>query len=207
MNGLRSALLLLVAVTLAGCSGQRFAQLPEYEADVYPLTQSNAGVTVAIDEIRGAQRLERHFGADLTRGGVVPVNVVISNHSRQTVTVKPADILLYQAREVIDPLTPEAVVAAIRAEQQPQVRRSLEAAAFKSQAISPGETYRGVMFFAGPRKSESLLSRLGLYRESGPKLRVGLTGQSDGGRLLFGPFELAGPDVAVASSRSDWRKN
>ena len=81
-------------------AGQRFAQLPEYEADVYPLTQSHAGVTVAIDEIRGAQRLERHFGADLTRGGVVPVNVVISNHSRQTVTVKPADILLYRADKV-----------------------------------------------------------------------------------------------------------
>ena len=196
MNGLRSALLLLVAVALPGCSGQRFAQMPQYEADVYPLTQTHAGVTVAIDEMRAAQRLERHFGADVARGGILPVNVVVSNHGKQKVLVKPADILLYREREVIDPLPLEAVLAAVPAEQQPQVRRSLEAAAFRATALSPGETYRGVMFFsAAPlRKSGSLFSFLGLSRENGARLRVGVTDQGSGERLLFGPFELEAPD-------------
>ena len=205
MNALRIPFLLLLAVALPGCSGHRLAQLPQYEADVYPMTQAHAGVTVAIDEMRTTQRLERHFGADVARGGILPVNVVVSNHGKQKVLVKPADILLYQAREVIDPLALDAVLAAVRAEERAQVRRSLEAAAFRATALSPGETYRGVMFFsaAALRKSGSLFSFLGLSRESGAKLRVGVTDQDSGERLLFGPFELAGFDVAVASSRSD----
>ena len=155
MNALRIPLLLLVAVALPGCSGHRLAQVPQYEADVYPLTQTHAGVTVAVDEIRTAQRLERHFGADLARGGILPVNVVVSNHGKQKVLVRPADILLHQAQEVIDPLPLEAVLATVRTDQQPQAKRSLEAAAFRATALSSGETYRGVMFFpAAPlRKS------------------------------------------------------
>ena len=204
MNALRIPLLPLLAVALAACSSQRLAQLPQYEADVYPLTQTQSGVTVAIDEIRTAQRLERHFGTDLARAGVLPVNVVVSNHGKQKVLLKPADVLLYQAREVIDPLPLEAVLAAVRAEEQPQVKRSLEAAAFRSAAVAPGETYRGVMFFAAAplRKSGNLFSFLGLSRESGARLRVGVTDQGSGERLLFGPFELAGPDAARAVSYS-----
>jgi hypothetical protein len=159
--------------------------------------------------MRSAQRLERHFGADLARGGVLAVNVVVSNHGKQKLLVKPADILLYQAREVIDPLPLEAVLAAVRAEQQREVKRSLEAAAFRPTALAPGESYRGVMFFAAAplRKSGGLLSFLGLSRDSGARLRVGVTHQDSGERLLFGPFELAGPEATVASSRSAWRKN
>jgi hypothetical protein len=87
----------LLALTLAGCSrSYRVVDVPQYGADLYPLSQTKSGVTVAVDEIRGSERAERLFGSDLTREGIFPVNVVVSNYSKQRVVVKPSDILLYR---------------------------------------------------------------------------------------------------------------
>jgi hypothetical protein len=190
---------LLPALLLLGCAGPpQMALLPQYEADLYPLTQTRAGVTVAIDEIN-PERTARYFGAELANKAILPVSVVVSNHGKQRVLVRPADILMYHGKEVIDPLPLESVLAAARGQQQFHLKSFFESMAFRQAAVPPGETYRGIVFFtaAPPRKpAERFLAVLSLYRESGPKVRVGLTNVDTSERLLFGPYALAGAEAS-----------
>lgn len=187
----------LAILVLAACSSsQQLVQIPEYEADVHPLSQTKSGITIAIDEIRKPERVERLFGTDLTRDGILPVNVVVSNFSKQRVSVKPADILLSRGKEVIDPLPMEYVVAT--AKRQGSVR-SFESAMFRETVLAPGETYRGVMFFAAPAPKRGIASFLATLVGSGEGeagIRVGLTNLETGERVLFGPFSLALLDSA-----------
>jgi hypothetical protein len=216
MTGARLSLTAIFALALAGCSSlYRVVQLPQYEADLYPLTQTKAGVTIAVDEIRTTQRAERYFGADLIKDGILPVNVVVSNYSKHRVLVKPSDILLYQAKDIVDPLPLEMVVAAakehhsfLRLKTEEQVKRFFDSTAFKETVVAPNETYRGIIFFAAaPVKkttSDHFFTMLASYREGGPKMRVGLTNLDASERVLFGPFMLTLPE---ASRNSWWASN
>src|SRR5919197_3243090 len=163
----------LAVLVLAACSSsQQVVQIPQYEADVHPLSQTKSGITIAIDEIKKPARVERLFGTDLTREGILPVNVVVSKFSNQRVRVKPADVLLSRGKEVIDPLPMEYVSAAAR---RPG---SVESAIFKQTVLAPGETYRGVMFFAVPppkRGIASFFATLAGFWEDDAQIRVGLT--------------------------------
>src|SRR5713101_6700194 len=112
---LRSA---LVVVLLAGCGSYQVAQMPQYEADLYPLTQSKSGITIGIDDIRSPERAQRYFGADLVKDGVLPVNVVVSNYGKHRVVVKPSDILLHRGKEIVDPLPIQIVAAAAKGQHR-----------------------------------------------------------------------------------------
>src|ERR687896_2232852 len=109
---MRALLSCLLVLAVAGCSSSyRVVQVPQYGADLYPQSQTKSGVTVAIDEMKAAERVERLFGADLIKEGILPVNVVVSNFGKQRILLKPSDILLYQGKEVIDPVPVEMVMA------------------------------------------------------------------------------------------------
>jgi hypothetical protein len=116
---------------------------------------------------------------------------VVSNFSRQRVSVKPADVLLSRGKEVIDPLPMDYVVAT--AKRQGSVR-AYESAMFRETVLAPGETYRGVMFFAVPtpkRGTASFLASLFAREQMPAWIRVGLTNLESGERMVFGPFSLA----------------
>ena len=182
----------LAILALAACSGSQVVQIPEYEADVHPLSQTKSGITIAIDEIKKPARVERLYGTDLTREGILPVNVVVSNFSRQRVSVKPADVLLSRGKEVIDPLSLEYVVATAKRQQAPL--RSFDTAMFRETVLSPGETYRGVMFFAVPARKRGIASFFNTLLadpEWAARMRVGVTNLESGERMVFGPFSLA----------------
>ena len=201
MKRIAAALLVLL---LAACSrSYQVVQVPQYGADLYPLSQTKAGVTIAIDEIRRPERAERFFGIDLVREGILPVNVVVSNYGKQRVVVKPSDILLYRGKEVIDPLPIEMVLATAKRQHgflasttEAQVDKFFESSTFKEAVLLPNESYRGVVFFAPP-VAKSLSDRwfrvLQAYNEGGPKIRLGVTTLDSGDRLLFGPFQVALP--------------
>jgi hypothetical protein len=179
---------LLVAVVLVGCARSPVTQLPQYEADVLPVSETKAGITIGIDEIKKPERAQRYFGADLIKDGIVPVSIVVSNHGKSRVAVKPSDVLVHRGKDVIDPLPIELVAAT--AKQQ----RSIERAAFKETVLSPNESYRGVMFFAAPAPKKTLerfFAALSALGEGEPKIRVGMTNLDTGERLVFGPFSLA----------------
>ena len=135
--------------------------------------------------------------------GIFPVNVVVSNHSKQRVSVSPSDILLYRGKEIIDPVPVEMVVASARRQHgyvassaEVQVSKFFESSTFRETVLQPNESYRGVVFFAPPvpkRLIDRWFRMLNTYSEGGPKIRLGVTGMDSGDRMLFGPFSVALP--------------
>ena len=189
-------LLPLLAVALSACSSSyRVVQVPQYGADLYPQAQTRSGITVAVDEMKSPERVQRLFGTDLIKEGILPVNVVVSNFGRQRLLLKPSDILFYQGKEVVDPLPPETVMAASK--------RDYRNALLKETTVYPNETYRGILFFAAPaprRGLERFFASLSLYPDDAPKMRVAMTNLESGERILFAPFSLNLPERADALS-------
>ena len=206
----RVLLIPLVALLSACASSYRVVQVPQYGADLYPQSQTRSGVTVAVDEIKNAQRAERLFGADLIKAGILPVNVVVSNFGKQRMILKPSDILLHQGKDVIDPIPFEMVLATakqqkfLRSTTEAEVNKYFAEATFKETTLLPNETYRGVMFFAVPAQKKQAMDRFftswSVYTESGPKVRVGVTNLDSGERVLFAPFAIKLPENAGAFS-------
>jgi hypothetical protein len=200
-----------LVLAIAACSSSyRVVQVPQYGADLYPHSQTRHGVTVAVDEMKSAERVERLFGADLIKEGILPVNVVVSNFGKQRVVLKPSDILLHQGKEVIDPIPVEMVLALakrqksfLRDSTKEEIDKYFDQALFKETTLQPTETYRGVMFFAVPqpkRWTDRFFTAWSVYRDGGPKVRVGVTTMDSGERLLFAPFPIRMPENAGAFS-------
>jgi hypothetical protein len=199
----RICMLAFLALATIGCAGRyEVVQLPQREADLYPLSQGKKQVTVAVDEISTPGRARRYFGANLIREGVWPVAVVVSNYGDDRVVVKPSDVLLHRGNEIIDPLPLETVLSRakeqhgfLRSRTQQEVKRYFERLAFRETSLAPGQTYQGIMFFPAPPRKEgrgtrSLFSMLSLFREGGPAVRVGVTNLDTRERLHYGPFSL-----------------
>jgi hypothetical protein len=211
MTPLRLLLCALPALIVSACSGSyRVVQVPHYGADLYPQSQTRSGITVAIDEMKSPDRVERLFGADLIKEGILPVNVVVSNFGKQRLLLKPSDILLHRGKDVIDPLPVEMVMALakrqhsfLRASTQQEVDKYFGDALLKETALFPNETYRGVMFFAVPapkRLMDRFFTSWSVYRDGGPKMRVGVTNLDSGERVLFAPFAITLPENAGSFS-------
>ena len=200
----------VVALLVSACaSSYRVVQVPQYGADLYPQAQTLAGVTVAVDEMNNAERVERLFGADLIKEGILPVNVVISNFGKQRLLLKPSDILFYQGKEIIDPLPVETVMATAKRQKQLRTGTGQQLAKYygdtllKETAVHPNETYRGIMFFAVPTPKRALdrfFASLSIYPDDAPKMRVGMTNLESGERILFAPFSIKLPESAGAFS-------
>lgn len=206
MTSVRLSILVFLVLAASGCTGAyRVVQLPQREADLYPLSQTKAGVTIAVDEIRTPDRAERYFGANLIRQGILPVAVIVSNYGEHRVAVKPSDILLQRGRDIVDPLPIEMVTAMakeqhwfLRSRTQRQVESYFEGLAFRETVLAPNESYQGVMFFPVPRPerhAHTFFTILSLFREGGARVRVGVTDLDRRGRLHFGPFTLAEPEL------------
>jgi hypothetical protein len=212
MKPVRAGLLLLIPIVAGGCaSSYRVVQVPQYGADLYPQAQTRSGITVAVDEMKSAERVERMFGADLIREGILPVNVVISNFGKQRLLLKPSDILLHQGKEVIDPIPVEMVMASakrqkafLRSGTEAEVDKHFADTTLKEIALYPNETYRGVMYFAVPapkKVMDRFFTTWTVYRDDGPKVRVGVTNLDSGERVLFAPFPIKMPENAGTLSR------
>jgi hypothetical protein len=195
-------IVLLIAVGLAGCAQTyQVVQVPQREADLYPLAETRQGVSVAVDEITSSDRAASYFGADLVRVGIVPLVVVISNNGAHRIAVKPADILLTRGTQIIDPERLETVIAMAKKEHGPvssTTQKSLaqyfEGVAFSETVLLPGTTYQGVMFFPIPHSAvapDSMFSAMTLFHESGMWIQVGARDLDTGSRVRFGPFSVS----------------
>jgi len=213
MLDMRVTVLALVTLVLASCAGGPYqvVWLPERDADLYPLSQKKAGITIAVDEIKSAERAERYFGADLINNGIVPVALVISNYGEHRVNVKPSDVLLSRGKEVIDPLPLELVVEAAKREHgfvgaktEEKIEAFFKSVAFSETVLSPNDTYQGVMFFPAPKPDKTrdqFFTALSLWREAGAKVVVGATDLDTHDRLHFGPFSVfLGENAGLLSS-------
>src|ERR1044072_7500156 len=79
----RVVFLLLAFVPSACASSHRLSEVPQYGTDLYPQAQTRSRITVAVEEMKNPERVERMFGVDLIREGVLPVSVVVSNFGKQ----------------------------------------------------------------------------------------------------------------------------
>ena len=202
MSRLSLSILMSLALSLAGCasSSYRVVQLPQRAADLYPVSQTKAGVTVAIDEIRNPDRVEEYFGTNLTRQGVLPLAIIISNNSEHQIVVTPADVLLHQGPQIIDPVPLPIVVAMVeapyrlRSKTRAQVDRYFQELAFTDVTLPRGADYQGVIFFNVPRHqrpADDLFSILPLFSEYRMRLQIGVRDTENQARLQFGPFTLS----------------
>ena len=154
---------------------------------------------VAVDEITQPKRAERYFGADLLRHGILPIQIVVSNHTNDRIQIKPADILLQHGRQIIDPLPLERVVAIpagkglfITDGAEESLQKFYEGIVFRETVVAPGDTYQGVLFFQGERQQRKSGSRffrvVSAYFQPELRLRVLSTNLETNERLGFGPF-------------------
>ena len=188
----------------AACTSYELVLPPLRDADLYPLAHAKAGVAVAVDEIADSQRAERYFGVDLLAKGILPVQIVVSNHGEHRVSIRPVDVLLLRGRQVVDPRRVGKVADLlrerglwIREETAQRIDEFFESVAFQETVVAPGETYQGVMFFDAPLPSpyRSRYFRLvALFPDSRLKLHLAVTDLESGDRLRFGPFGLRGAD-------------
>jgi hypothetical protein len=194
-----------IAAVLEGCAGSyEVVQLPQRQADLYPLSQSREGITIAIDEIKDQARAEHYFGADLIKAGILPVMVVVSNYSENPVLVGPSDILLYRGRDILDPLPLGSVLSVaknqhwfLRSRTEQQIDQFFEGLVFTETSLAAADTYQGVLFFSipkVPRRYDTTFMVSTLFGQGGPKVRIGVTQSHTGERLHFGPFTLSLPD-------------
>lgn len=195
----------LLAFTAAGCAhrGVELVELPLRDADLYPNSYTNGAVTVAVDEIEDAERSKHYFGVDLTKKGILPVIVVISNHSDTQYNVHPSNILLRRGSHIIDPL-PLSIVTTLAAEDRgglpraalEQFKSYFAGIGFSETVLNPYESYQGVIFFQlGKKKSrdddDSFFRTISLFMEGRMKLHVVLTDRHSKQRRQFGPFSLS----------------
>ena len=193
---------LLFFLGLTACARYQVVQIPLREADLYPLTHSVAGVTIAIDEMMDPARVEKYFGVDLIKGGILPINVIFSNHGNRRFNVRPSDVVLYKGKEAIDPLPIEVVVRTAKRRSMflmgstsRRVVQFFSGVTLKETILLPNETYQGILFFPASTEKEPQEGRyftvLKLFGESSFKLQIALTDLGTKRRIHFGPFPLS----------------
>lgn len=202
---MRWAAVLMLGAVLVGCgttSGKfEVVRLPERAADVYPNAHIRDSVAVAAEAIARDRRSRLYFGAPLAGEGVLPVRVVVTNHSDRRLRLTPEGVLLAHRGRALDPLPNELVARAIeRARGQDavkagqEIRRYLGQVALDDTVVSPGQTGGGVVFFQLAEEADPGYERVTVLGGSGAdplELTVQLTGDGQGQRWRFGPFYLA----------------
>ncbi len=200
-------LVLFSLVGLAACSTTyRVVQPPLRDADLYPRSQTKAGITIAVDEITDPERVKMYCGVDLTRADILPINVVVSNHGNGRCMIKPSDVLLLHGKDVIDPVPVERVAEIIEDDHgymspknAQQVDDFFAGLALQETVLTPQDSCQGILFFkTAPRDNrwdrtdERIFTIVKLFREGSLKVRVTVTDMESGERIHFGPFSLSG---------------
>lgn len=192
---------LAAVLALTGCAsagGARLEPLPSRQADLYPVAQAREGVTVAVDALANPVRAQRHFGTDLRAEGILPVQVIVSNHGTRRLAIGPADVLLVRDRTVIDPLPLATVIDAITRRgavrgSEREIGEHVARSALQEAGIAPGATVRGLLYFPIPEIEAARRghwSFSGLVAYEGLELRVALTDAETSERLRFGPLPV-----------------
>ena len=196
-----------LALGLTACSAPSpyvIVEMPEREADLYPLSQTKEGVTVAVDEITNPDRSMQYFGIDMFEHGIVPINVVISNHTDRRQLISPSDILLLRGRNsVVDPLPIQTVSGLVNRDYwdldpntQEQINEHFEELSLQETVLVPDQVYQGVLFFqaAKPDKyksSDRYFTVMSLYSGGTLSLKVSVADLDTRERMHFGPFPVS----------------
>jgi hypothetical protein len=187
MNRQTSILLLCFLLFMSvGCAGPSpTVEPPLRDADLYPGSVTQTGLTVAVDEISNPERVRQYFGVDLTRDGILPVMVVLANRSGDSFLVRPGDALLMEGNSVVDPLPVQTVEKANK--------RGIPANVVLQETVVPPQgKYQGVLFYRIEKTGNGLYGKVEKFFTRRLAMRVVVTNQNTGERLPFGPFALEG---------------
>jgi hypothetical protein len=185
----RALLIVLLGCGAAGCAAPHlFTNYPPRAADLYPLSQTTNGITVAVDGVADEERASRLFGADLPSLQVLPVALIVTNSGTHRVILRPGDVLAHQGTQVVDPLPPSAVASLTSGGLADYYDR----VAFKETMVAPGESYHGVLFFAVPPSVQvgGEYSSLPVFAGGGLQLIIAAHDMETRARLHFGPFSV-----------------
>ena len=196
---------LLGILALAACTtAYEIVEIPTRDAELYPLAQSKDGITVAVDEITSSERSKQYFGVDLFKEGIVPLNVVISNHTDRRLLVNPADMLLLRGRQsVVDPVPLHMVTNLVvrdygwlKSDANKELNEHFEDLSLQEMVLMPDQVYQGVLFFkaAEPDRYKSRnrhFTVMSLYRQGALNLQVSIADLETQERMYFGPFPIA----------------
>ena len=198
--------MLMLGLTACSPSPYEVVEIPVREADLYPLSQTKEGITVAVDEITNSVRSTQYFGIDMFKYGIVPINVVISNHTDRRQLVSPADILLLRGRQtVVDPLPIESVTNLVSQdysrldyETTDQINDYLDELTMQEIVLMPDQVYQGVLFYLTDRpekekKSSRHFNVKSLYRTGALNIKVSIADLETRERKRFGPFPVYTP--------------
>ena len=200
-------LLGILTLGLAACSSPShyvIVEMPEREADLYPLSQTKEGITVAVDEITSSERSMQYFGVDMFRHGIVPVNVVVSNHTDRRQLVSPSDVLLLRGRNsVVDPLPVQSITNLVNRDYwdldlttQKQINEHFEELTMQEMVLMPNQVYQGVLFFQAAKpekdyKDSRYFTLMSLYRKGALNMKVSVADLETRERMHFGPFPIS----------------
>ena len=203
----QTVITVILTLGLAACAPSPYevVEIPVREAGLYPLSQTKDGITVAVDEITNGDRSMRYFGVDMFKYGIVPVNVVISNHTERRQLISPSDILLLRGRQtVVDPLPLKSVTNMVSRDfayldfaTVDEISDYLDDLTLQEIVLMPDQVYQGVLFFPAERKEKGKGSRyfnvMSLYRKGGLNVRVSIADLESRERKQFGPFPISLP--------------
>ena len=195
----------IVALGLTACATPyEIVEIPKREADLYPLSQTKEGITVAVDEITSTERSTQYFGVDLFKEGILPLNVVISNHTDRRLVINPADVLLLRGRQsVVDPVPLHVVTELVmrdygwlKSDTNKRLDEHFEELTLQEIVLVPDQVYQGVLFFkaATPDRYKSrsrYFTVMSLYRQGALNLQISIADFETHERMHFGPFPIS----------------
>jgi len=209
VNAMAKRLLVIgiLALGLTACSAPSpyvIVEIPERHADLYPLSQTKEGITVAVDEITSSQRSLQYFGVDMFKYGIVPVNVVIANNTGRKQLINPADVLLLRGRNsVIDPLPLSSITNLVHHDYwyldlrtQKKINDHFDEMTLQEMVLMPDQVYQGVLFFQATKpdkdyKESRYFTVMSLYRKGSLNMKVSIADLETRERMHFGPFPIA----------------
>ncbi len=200
-----TALALMLAALLAGCAKGPSALAPQ-SLDRYPLRETRGGIQVALDPFIAKERTQDAFagGEDFPERGLLPVRVLVENRGDAPIRIDPRDAALLRRAGQVPSLTPDEALAIVKlpmgwwalgagyvggsaqALRNEGRRRDIEGRALKEQAVPPGGSATGFLYFARPESDTDL---------AGATLALAI--QDGSGRDAVFEFSLARPDLAA----------
>jgi hypothetical protein len=168
MNTLSKAMLL--AASAAAMAAQDRSRFEPQPAASYPAHQTAGNVTIGVEAYEDGEKLKRAFGkTDPSKYGVVPVLVVIDNHSDHALQLERMRVELIAASgQKADPVPAEDIQKTARVKPPrvggpgpiPGIRRGprkprdnweISARAFTAPAVAAAATASGFFYFRVPK--------------------------------------------------------
>ena len=144
--------------TVLDLSGTEEIRTPQHS-----ISDAKNGLTVTVDLVRDEERLKRHFGADLSKKGILPVYITVVNNSDSSYLflnqkIEQGNAPLDGRENTADDHVATLILtgplfAAFKdaaGDKERAVRHNILKKRLRSDMLSPGEERSGFLYFKAP---------------------------------------------------------